>query len=100
MLQIYCADKHAGAASLCTDCASLFAYAEQRLEKCPYGDDKPTCANCPIHCYHPRLREQIKEVMRYAGPRMIRRHPVLATLHLLEGRRPAPPPPKRKAAPQ
>ena len=100
MMQIYCADKHGAAAGLCGECAGLFAYAEQRLQKCPYGQDKPICANCPIHCYQPRLRERVKEVMRYAGPRMMRRHPILATLHLLEGRRPAPPPPKRNATPQ
>jgi len=99
MLHIYCRDKHSPATGLCAECAALFAYAEKRLEKCPYGDDKPICANCPIHCYQPRIREQVREVMRYAGPRMMRRHPVLATRHLLEGRRPAPPLPKRKAAP-
>jgi len=29
-------------------------------------------------------------VMRYAGPRMLRRHPILAIMHILDGRDPAP----------
>jgi hypothetical protein len=31
------------------------------------------------------MREKIKEVMRYAGPRLIYRHPILAIRHLLDG---------------
>jgi hypothetical protein len=41
-----------------------------------------TCAKCPVHCYRPELRERIRAVMRYAGPRMLFRHPRLAILHL------------------
>jgi len=59
-------------------------YAETRLAKCPYGQDKPTCANCPIHCYKRAQREQVREVMRYAGPRMTFRHPVRALVHVFD----------------
>ena len=69
---------------------------EIRLEKCPYGETKPTCANCPIHCYQPHRREQIKKVMAYAGPRMLLTHPILAIRHMLDGRREAPPLPGRR----
>lgn len=57
---------------------------------------KPTCANCPIHCYKRDMRGAIREVMRYAGPVMLLRHPVLAIAHLVDGRRPAPEWPRRK----
>jgi hypothetical protein len=57
------------------------------VRHCPLIEDKPTCASCPVHCYKPVMRERIRAVMRYAGPRMLRRHPVLAILHLLERRR-------------
>ena len=43
-----------------------------------FGDDKPTCANCKVHCYSEAMRERVRDVMRYAGPRMLWRHPVLA----------------------
>ena len=90
MIRIFCRDSHGTRGELCSNCAGLFAYAVKRLDKCPFGTNKPACANCHIHCYRPDMREQIREVMRHAGPRMIWRHPVLAALHLIEGRRTAP----------
>lgn len=98
MLRMYCCDLHPGIATdaegLCTDCAALLAYSRKRLAACPFGPEKPTCTNCQIHCYGPQQRETTREVMRYAGPRMLLRHPVLALLHVADGRRPAPPKPR------
>ena len=94
MTRIYCGRHHdhpAGSA-LCADCARLMDYARRRLEKCPYGPDKPTCARCPIHCYKPAPREKAREIMRYAGPRMTWRHPLRALGHLFDKLRPAPDP--------
>lgn len=76
---------------LCAGCEGLFEYASYRLFKCPYGEDKPTCKKCPIHCYTKDMRDQMHEVMRFAGPRMLLRHPVLAIRHLLDEKREAPP---------
>ena len=85
MTQIYCRHHHGGqSGGLCPDCAGLMEYAERRLEKCPYGVDKPTCANCPIHCYKPAQREQVREIMRFAGPRMTWRHPLRSLTHLYD----------------
>jgi hypothetical protein len=42
----------------------------------------------------------MRTVMRYAGPRMLWRHPLLAVAHLIDGRRPAPPRPNSQAAAQ
>ena len=69
---------------LCSSCAELLEYAFCRLERCPFGAEKPTCARCPVHCYKPAFRTMIKAVMRYAGPRMLYRHPVLALLHQID----------------
>lgn len=38
----------------------------------------------------------MREVMRFAGPRMLARHPWLAIMHLIDDRRPAPPLPSVK----
>jgi len=65
------------------------AHHDRRLRKCPYGNEKPTCANCPVHCYKPARKEQAREIMRYAGPRMLLRHPLLAIAHQLDGFRKA-----------
>jgi hypothetical protein len=90
MIRMHCRDRHYPADLLYPACAELEAYALQRVERCPYGSRKPPCAKCPIHCYTPAMRGQVREVMRYAGPRMLLRHPVLAVLHLLDGMRPIP----------
>ncbi|MBM3146486.1 MAG: nitrous oxide-stimulated promoter family protein [Actinobacteria bacterium] len=102
MVGMYCRDHHgvvqaspgavvdAQAGLLCGDCAALLDYARARLDRCPYGAAKPTCAACPTHCYKPALREQVRAVMRFSGPRMLTRHPVLATAHLIDGRRRTP----------
>ncbi len=85
MLQLFCRRRH-GATTLCVECAPLWDYARARVEACPFCPDKPTCVKCPVHCYKPEMRERIRRVMRYAGPRMLWRHPWLALLHLWDGR--------------
>jgi len=93
MIRLYCRERHGDgrrAAGLCPECAALLAYAGQRLHACPFQEDKTTCAKCTVHCYRPARREQIRSVMRYAGPRMLRHHPWLALRHLLDGLRRAP----------
>ncbi len=98
MVGIYCHDRHGATGELCGECRQLLDYAQARLDRCPFQEDKTTCANCPVHCYKPEMRERIRSVMRYAGPRMLYRHPVLAVLHLLvDGRRKQPLRPLPKA---
>ncbi len=84
MIRLYCRGNHASREQLCDNCAQLELYALRRLDRCPFGSDKPVCANCSIHCYSSAMREQIQEVMRYAGPKMALRHPVLAVGHVLD----------------
>lgn len=85
MIHLYCRERHqTGAGGLCFSCNELLMYAKSRLDKCPYAKDKPTCAKCPVHCYKPERRKQIQIVMRYAGPRMMRSHPLMAVRHLFK----------------
>ena len=91
MILMYCQGHHGAAEELCPDCSTLHTYARARLDRCPYAGQKPACANCPIHCYKPDMREKVRQIMRYAGPRMLTRHPLLAILHLLDGLRKPPP---------
>jgi len=69
---------------------ALYAYAGKRLDKCVFGEEKPACKQCPVHCYQPVKREEMKAIMRWAGPRMLWRHPVLTVRHLIDDRRPVP----------
>lgn len=85
MVEIFCAAHHvAGGGLLCPECDAFLAYAERRLEKCPYGASKPTCARCPVHCYKPQQRAFAARIMRYSGPRMALRHPWLSLMHLVD----------------
>ena len=96
MARVYCHHHHGQSRGPCAECESLVAYAGKRLPHCPFGADKPTCNGCPVHCYAPAMRERVREVMRYAGPRMIFRHPWLALRHLFDGLRPVPEWPRKR----
>ncbi len=72
---------------LCPECAELEAYAHARSERCPFMEEKTFCSNCTVHCYRPEMRERIRTVMRYAGPRMLFHHPVMAMRHMIESQR-------------
>ncbi len=81
MIELYCRGFHGGE-TLCDKCLALADYCARRMARCPFGVDKPACSDCTIHCFNPDMRAQIREVMRYAGPRMTWRHPLLAVAHL------------------
>ena len=84
MLGIYCSGQHSSAGNLCEECRELLDYAQARLAKCQFGKNKPVCSQCTVHCYKPAMRARIRDVMKYAGPRMITKHPVLAARHVIE----------------
>jgi hypothetical protein len=90
MIGSYCEGHHHVTTALCPDCRGLLDYAAVRLERCRFGEEKPVCVKCPVHCYQHFRREQVKVVMRYAGPRMLWRHPILSLRHWVDGFRKAP----------
>ena len=87
MIALYCRKKHGGKKQLCPACAALDRYARQRSDRCPFMETKTFCSNCRVHCYRPDMREQIRQVMRFSGPRMLCCHPVMATRHVIETQR-------------
>lgn len=84
MIKLYCRKQHHSGKVLCTECARLEAYARERSDKCPFMETKTFCSNCRVHCYKPEMREKIREVMRFSGPRMIFSHPITAIRHVIE----------------
>ncbi|MGI5911954.1 MAG: nitrous oxide-stimulated promoter family protein [Syntrophomonadaceae bacterium] len=79
MIMMFCNEKHDSKnRELCADCLNLLNYTEQRIVKCFYGDNKPVCSKCKVHCYKPEMRVKIKEVMRYSGPKMLLKSPILS----------------------
>jgi len=85
MIALYCRDNHKNAVT-CAECTALIEYAHMRSDQCPFMENKTFCSNCKVHCYKPDMREQIRRVMRYSGPRMIKTHPILAIRHLIESK--------------
>ena len=84
MIRLFCRKKHGTRGELCSECAALAEYACKRSDHCPFIENKTFCSNCRVHCYKPEMREKIREVMRFSGPRMIFYHPVMAVRHILE----------------
>jgi len=83
MIELYCKKKH-GAKVLCSDCNELKNYAFARLDNCLYGNEKPACKDCKVHCYKLEMRNRIKIVMRYVGPRMFYLYPIDFILHKMK----------------
>ena len=82
MMHIYCSGNHGmPKKELCESCATLLQYANKRTENCPHMNNKTFCSKCPTQCYKPEKREEIRKVMRYAGPRMLLHDPVLVIKH-------------------
>lgn len=83
MIKLYCTHKHKGNKNmLCETCKETLVYAHKRLSLCPFKQEKKTCRLCPTHCYKPEMRQRIKEIMRYAGPKMLFYHPLITLAHL------------------
>ncbi len=90
MVRYYCKKKHGSKDELCAECTEFLNYAFLRLDKCPFQEKKSTCGKCTIHCYRPDMKEKVKKVMRYSGPRMLIHNPGLALHHAWDGRRKPP----------
>lgn len=63
----------------------MASYVNQRLSFCQFGEEKTTCQKCPVHCYQEVYRNQMKQIMRYSGPRMLLVHPLLTLRHGFRG---------------
>ena len=88
MIALYCRRQHkTPKGTLCPECRQLHDYALMRIDKCPFMETKTFCSACKTHCYKPQMREAIRQVMRWSGPRMLFHHPVLAVRHLTETRK-------------
>lgn len=98
MVRDYCKRHHNDPKGLCDDCRAFLVYALTRLACCPYGEKKPTCAKCKIHCYRAQEKETARVIMREEGPRMLFQHPILTTEHLIKNLKEAPEEPRNRLA--
>ena len=89
MIHIYCKKRHGMKTGLCPECTALAEYACERSDKCPFMENKTFCSSCRTHCYKPEMRDRIRQVMRFSGPRMLFYRPVMALRHLISLKREA-----------
>ena len=90
MVKLFCRDHHQPEDKICEECSNLIDYAAERLRNCPFHDNKSTCGTCSVHCYRKDMRQKVIGVMRYAGPRMAWKHPVMAIHHFMKSRKKSP----------
>lgn len=81
MISLYCKKNHKQ--NICDECQELYDYALLRIEKCPRKEEKTFCSTCKIHCYKKDMREKIRKVMKFSGPRMLIYSPKLAIAHII-----------------
>ncbi|MEZ9935866.1 nitrous oxide-stimulated promoter family protein [Vibrio breoganii] len=98
MIEIYCSKHHGVIHGLCEECTELSQYAKTKLDRCVFGQNKPTCNRCPVHCYRPEPKENMRAVMRFSGPRMLLKHPLLAIRHLRHEKKAVPEVPKKNTS--
>lgn len=85
-VEVYCSGKHRDAVCkavilpaglderiMCRECASFLEYAISKRLKCPLEDEKPACKHCRVHCYDTARREKVREIMSYAGRKLMMR---------------------------
>lgn len=87
MIKMYCDHSHEQIDEVCSDCIELAEFANERINRCIFQEDKPVCSECQVHCYRQDMRDKIKTVMRFAGPKMILRHPILGIRHIIDKRK-------------
>lgn len=84
MIRLYCRKKHGNLNGLCEECSELEDYAHKRLSNCKFGENKTSCKKCPIHCYKKDMREKVKEVMKFSGPRILIYNPKEYIRHIFK----------------
>lgn len=85
MIALYCRLNHKFK-DIFRGCSELREYSSARLRRCPFGDGKPVCAECRVHCYNKDMRQRVRDVMRFSGPKMILYHPVMAIMHIIDNK--------------
>lgn len=81
MIRLYCKKKHKS--DLCEDCHKLLDYSFKRIDSCRHKESKTFCSMCQTHCYSPNMKSEIREVMKFSGPRMLIYNPILAINHVV-----------------
>lgn len=69
---------------LCPVCLAMVLRSEKKTQYCVHMPYKTLCHLCPRPCYTEKQMEEIRPMMRYSGPRLITKHPILTYRHMRE----------------
>ena len=87
---IYCRGNHPSrekdARGMCSECREAIELTLERASACPNGHEG-NCQDCEIHCQRGDAQRRIRQIMRYAAPRMALRHPLMTLEYLRKKRR-------------
>lgn len=84
MVKLYCRKNHKER-ELCDECREVLNYSLKRIDHCRFMETKTFCSNCKSPCYSPKMKEKIKQIMKFSGPRMLFYHPLLVIYHIISG---------------
>ena len=90
MIAIYCNKQHNSSHKLCEECKNISEYASKCISLCQYGANKPVCGKCPSNCFRGDMYGKMVKIMRFAGPHMLYKHPILTARHILDAFRKPP----------
>ena len=57
---------------LCPECSTLLRHGLIKLMLCTQ-DPKPMCKNCPVQCYAPAYKQQMRIVMKFVSQELSQR---------------------------
>ena len=77
MVKLYCKRE------LCDECKEVLNYSLKRIDNCKFMETKTFCSNCKAPCYSPKMKEKVKQIMKFSGPRILFHHPLLVISHML-----------------
>lgn len=84
MVKLYCRKNHKNG-ELCDECNEVLNYSIKRIDNCKFMETKTFCSNCKSPCYSLKMKEKIKQIMKFSGPRMLLYHPILVIYHIISG---------------
>lgn len=84
MVKLYCRKNHKNG-ELCDECNEVLNYSLKRIDNCKFMETKTFCSNCKSPCYSLKMKEKIKQIMKFSGPRMLFYHPLLVIYHIISG---------------
>lgn len=84
MVKLYCRKNHKSG-ELCDECKEVLNYSLKRLDHCKFMETKTFCSNCKSPCYNMEMKEKVKKIMKFSGPRMLFYHPLLVIYHIISG---------------